>query len=348
MVSFYRFFRWFVFLLFILFSFFVFVPLNHTQPVQKFWEQAWNTPILSSAKAVRKFIFYDAEQEKMKQSFQLFQDRMEGILLHREKILRSLSTYPAFQERVFLYYLKQNEEGFKPIVEKFFGGLEDFEDFILLNSDKKLIYKYAGKTFSVQFLNLSQSIDFRFDQGYYSLFYNLNDSVLNQRSQMVVYFDYSEIIKLIRSWKGTVFCYINHTLIRSPSMNRNLFRRYNSSILKKREIYAGFQLIRVFPLKIGDKIFAYAGMVFPYRRIQLILERSFKILLFLLFPFILFLFDRFILNRMKLLEIQKREQESLGEIAKKVSLTKNTESDSEDEKLIWLESYIKKESEDDK
>ncbi len=341
MLSFYRFFRWILFLSVLLFLLIVFTLYEGTPQFSFLQNQKWMYSVLQATKEVQEFVFHDSAQKKMDAKFQSFQTEINHYLFKRTDAIRDLEKDPAFQKQLFFYYLNQDTLSFGQIVHRLFVSFPDFEDMILLDKNKKLIYKYGGKIFSINFLSLYQNMDFRFDQKFYVVYHNIDDTILDQEVQVVVYFNYSELIKKIKSRKDAVFCYFNHTLIRSYAMNLSLFRLYKQDILSKKEVYAGLKLIRVFPLKIGDKVFGYAGMVFPYRRVQFIFKTSGKILLLLLIPIFLFLLNHQIIVRLREMEIKQKEILNRRELSK-------SEADSDEEDLAWVDSYIKKESEDDK
>lgn len=316
--------------------FFLFVEISIAGKAA--WIQSLDsTSFYKRFQGMHNFIFFDpytARTLKQKDNA-LYQ--LTGVISNRINVTRAYTSDKYFNEQLFSFYISQKIDDIKTLTDTFYGSLDDFKDLVIIDSQKNLIFKYGSENFSVQFYDTTNRYEIRYFEDRYALIYQNSDPAIQYEYQVIAVYDYSAFNDLLKELSMPAFVYLKDRLVRNRQFPLALFRIFKEKLGRVNKQRFGLKILEVIPVRSGNAVLGYAGVLYPVRSLGSYLLFILKIGIIALLGVALVLLDRWLLSLVSDRQIAKEEKKILHRI-KQPEPDQNEEVT--DHNLEWIDHFI--------
>ena len=274
------------------------------------------------------FLFYDPYNINILSKIDIKKKEF-NILISKIDHLSNIIYNKSFIEEMFIFAVSKKMNKMESIIQNNFVNDPFFNDFIIIDNKKNLLYKYGSTSFIEDYYNFSEILKLKSFGDRFGIIEKYDDENLDINLEIIALYKNDIILKKLKEFDFPAFFLMDNILYKNVSGIPSIVKNSFLTISNKVKSLDGFQLFETYPV-IYQKIYlGNLGIIYPARSMGSIILSIFKILIFLVIVFILVLIDRVLTIKFKRLETEAHNK-----------ALKKKDDPGDEKHLDWIENYI--------
>lgn len=253
-----------------------------------------------------------------------------------------LITNSDFYNNVFIFMVSKKAEGIAGLINQVFTNITSFNDLVILDRDHNVIYKHGSASFSIDDFNTTNDRAILTLDKEIAILGKYRDATLDSEIRIIALFSVESIANRLKEFPFPAFLIISNRMYRNAGILPDIVRNVQQNLSDEREYYTGLSVVRTFNLSAINTHVGTLGIAYPARSISSVILIFLKIAVLVLLILGLFAIDRSFRNRIRKMELQRKEQKIAVPKMKprKKEATPEEEEAAIDMRLDWFQDYV--------